>query len=1036
MSHRHSRLFSLLTALSCGVAGLGAWLSAPSAQAETPFTPATYPIVDGSTATIPLGVAFQNLFTGQNLTQPDPAFNTTDNAYHNLINGDADLILVTSPSADELAAAAAAGVTLEVIPVVDEGFVFLTNADNPVTSLTVDQIRAIYSGKITDWSQVGGPAGPITAYQRPENSGSQTGMEDLVMRGTPLMLAPASWITDTMGRLVSAVTASFNGGAGSLGYSYYYYVTQMYGDLAANPQLSKIKLLGVNGVTPSAQSIRSGDYPLHTAYYIVINQADDVAGNPVQQLKNAMLGTDGQQAAMDAGYVPVDTSIPLPPPTPPDPNGLTSLNEVAPVNPLTITATTEIVFASGGCIAVTRLTVAGLADQALQDEINARFRAKQDAMAGLTGVVCDASPGSPADEPSNAEEVTASVGANFSNVLSLQTALVARPLLGGDATEASDALNIRLDTGADLTPADLFTNGAYVAGMIQLESGSDTLAQAYLDNPNQPFSFTSSAANINGTSIPFVQYWPQVAIFKKYLGAADLYLTASPASCPAVTTSWSDDYQACLPVDTTPQDWGSVSVPSVGGTVDVPIPASAQSWQLLGHQTCAGARSGTTVDNTGLSPVTGTGAGTVSYLAELKWSSTSTTTYLCVLVIDQTSHLAHFGEISLVQAATPAAWTISVDLADGGSVPNGTPTISGTLTDATGAPVAGQAVTVNVDDDQPYTLLPGACLATTDTSGHWACALGQSVVGGAHKLHVKAADCSSSACQWGEVTSSFTVTDPGPAAPTITTPTPGQVVAANGSSAVIFLRGDAAPGATVLVSTGARQLTVTADSAGAWMCGVHTGQWAKGPITYTVTVAAVVGGTRSAPASITFTINGAVQYALAVTSDAAAADGVDTDVVTVTQLDGTGSPAVKPTAFTATATTGDQALTILTPAISTTSGIATLRFTSAQAGPHQMQIWVDGQPMPVLVAGGPMGDAAPSPITLRFDRTPTGPQVTPTPQASPTGPQVSTGGTLTDSPINPAIPMALFVLAILTGVIAIRTCRNRIRMTGSSRPMM
>ena len=230
MSYRKSSVVSALCAFALTVGVLCATQAVLQAQADPDtdaqdsaplFTPETYPRVDGSTVTQPLGVAFQSLFTGQNVPSDSVVFNQTHQAYLNLIDGDADLILVTSPSQDELDAAAAAGMELEVIPVVSEGFVFLTNADNPVDSLTVDQIKDIYSGTITNWKDVGGPDQPITAYQRPENSGSQTGMLDLVMGDTPLLPAPTQQVVLTMGGLVTTVAASFNGDSGALGYSYY-----------------------------------------------------------------------------------------------------------------------------------------------------------------------------------------------------------------------------------------------------------------------------------------------------------------------------------------------------------------------------------------------------------------------------------------------------------------------------------------------------------------------------------------------------------------------------------------------------------------------------------------------------------------------------------------------------------------------------------------------------------------------------------------------------------------------------------------------
>ncbi|WP_269689150.1 PstS family phosphate ABC transporter substrate-binding protein, partial [Klebsiella pneumoniae] len=79
-----------------------------------------------------------------------------------------------------------------VVPVVAEAFVFLTHASNPVDNLTMKQIQDIYTGKITNWNQVGGEDLEIIAYQRPVNSGSQTGFLELVMKGLTPMVAPTT----------------------------------------------------------------------------------------------------------------------------------------------------------------------------------------------------------------------------------------------------------------------------------------------------------------------------------------------------------------------------------------------------------------------------------------------------------------------------------------------------------------------------------------------------------------------------------------------------------------------------------------------------------------------------------------------------------------------------------------------------------------------------------------------------------------------------------------------------------------------------
>ena len=195
---------------------------------KTPiFTKDTYPKVDASLATQPLTNAFIKNFVGEDVDTSKIEYTNTHPGYVNLINGKNDLIVVTEPSSEELALAKKKGVELEVIPVVKEGFVFYVNSNNPVDSLSIEQIQKIYTGEITNWSEVGGNDEKIVAFQRPENSGSQTGMLSLVMKGLKLMKPKTEDLIETMSEIVNLVS-NYDNGKASIGYSYYYYATTMY----------------------------------------------------------------------------------------------------------------------------------------------------------------------------------------------------------------------------------------------------------------------------------------------------------------------------------------------------------------------------------------------------------------------------------------------------------------------------------------------------------------------------------------------------------------------------------------------------------------------------------------------------------------------------------------------------------------------------------------------------------------------------------------------------------------------------------------
>lgn len=169
-------------------------------------------------------------------------------------------------------------------------------------SLTIEQIQDIYSGKITNWKQVGGDDAEIKAYQREPNSGSQTGMISLVMQGKKLMQAPTENIIKDMQSIVNLVS-DYDNGKYSIGYSFYYYATTMYDDIDSSVT-DRIRFLGINGVTPSEETIKNSIYSIRTNYYIVINKKAD-ENSDVRKLKNAMLSDAGQKVAKEAGYVPL-----------------------------------------------------------------------------------------------------------------------------------------------------------------------------------------------------------------------------------------------------------------------------------------------------------------------------------------------------------------------------------------------------------------------------------------------------------------------------------------------------------------------------------------------------------------------------------------------------------------------------------------------------------------------------------------------------------------------------------------------------------
>ena len=261
---------------------------------EKVFSEEDYPRIDGSTATLPLAEAFKANFTGTDIKDVELTHSKTHNAYVNLINGDTDLILVTYPSEDEQKLAEEKNVELEIVPIVKEAFVFFVNKENPVDNLTLEQVQDIYSGKIKSWKSVGGESKKIIAYQRPENSGSQSGMLALVMKGKKMMEPVTETIAQSMADIVDVIS-DYNNGKTAIGYSYYYYATTMYSS-------DTMKFLSINGVAPTYENIQTGLYDIQTAYYAVIRK-DEPEDSNTSKLLDLMKSERGQNVAKEAGYV-------------------------------------------------------------------------------------------------------------------------------------------------------------------------------------------------------------------------------------------------------------------------------------------------------------------------------------------------------------------------------------------------------------------------------------------------------------------------------------------------------------------------------------------------------------------------------------------------------------------------------------------------------------------------------------------------------------------------------------------------------------
>ena len=251
------------------------------------------PTLDGAAAVFPLYASFINAVYPNTVTHGKNPFvyNNTKKGYAELAEKKTDIFFGAFPSQEQISYAKMQNTEFEYTEIGKEGFIFFVNKDNPITSLTSEQIKGIYSGKITNWKEVGGKDEKIIAFQRNQGSGSQS-MLIRFMGNTPIMSAPTEEVNDFMSGIINQV-ADYKNYSNSIGFSFRYY----FETLIANPN---VKMISVDGIEPTLQNITNETYPIVTSLYAVTYK--DNKNENVEKLINWILSDEGQELVEKTGY--------------------------------------------------------------------------------------------------------------------------------------------------------------------------------------------------------------------------------------------------------------------------------------------------------------------------------------------------------------------------------------------------------------------------------------------------------------------------------------------------------------------------------------------------------------------------------------------------------------------------------------------------------------------------------------------------------------------------------------------------------------
>lgn len=245
-------------------------------------------VVDGSTTVGPIAKAFAEYYMSLNkdvnITVSESG---SGNGAKSLINGTCQVADMSRFMKDnEFKVAVDKKVFPVAYTVALDGLPIIVHPSNPVKGLTVEQVRNIYLGKITNWKEVGGPNMKIIPISRDTNSGTYETFEKLVMNEQKI--GKGSEYVGSNGAIRGRVQST----PGAIGYAGLGFVDRT------------VKALFINGIYPTKVTVTSGKYPIARPLYMFTNGSPKL-GTHVYSFVNLYLTKKGQEIVERLGFIPV-----------------------------------------------------------------------------------------------------------------------------------------------------------------------------------------------------------------------------------------------------------------------------------------------------------------------------------------------------------------------------------------------------------------------------------------------------------------------------------------------------------------------------------------------------------------------------------------------------------------------------------------------------------------------------------------------------------------------------------------------------------
>lgn len=273
--------------------------------------------IKGSTTVLPIADRAAELFQSTNTyTGFNPNFSVTiagggsSTGIAALINGEADIANASRPMKDkELKQAAKKGVIPIEFAIAKDGIAIVVHSSNPVDELTFQQIADIYTGQITNWSEVGGPDLKVVAVSRDTTSGTYGSFMDMIIeeiKGKKARLSPYVIYTGSNAEEAETV-AGAEGAIGHIGMAY----------ISEETKVVKVSKDGETFVKASLAAVIDGSYPVSRSLYMYVDGKETDSGwEPAKPVIAGWLdfifSYTGQCIALEQGYVPlIDVDIDL-----------------------------------------------------------------------------------------------------------------------------------------------------------------------------------------------------------------------------------------------------------------------------------------------------------------------------------------------------------------------------------------------------------------------------------------------------------------------------------------------------------------------------------------------------------------------------------------------------------------------------------------------------------------------------------------------------------------------------------------------------